>query len=215
MAIHIIEPAVPYDSNIYLLTGDRNVMIDTGTGVAHEHTASEIRRIIGSGKLDEVILTHCHFDHVGGVAAVTRDFGADVWAGEFDAPFVREADSHYTLDSMFGGRLHPQDVGGLSEGDVMDIGDHRLRVIWTPGHTEGGICLYDEVTHALFSGDTLFLDGVGRTDFPGGSYQKLGASLRKISNIDIRGLYPGHGNVSQDHGSDYLSRGLRLVGEGN
>lgn len=109
--------------------------------------------------------------------------------------------------------VRPVPVTDLVSGQILDNGEHRLRVVPTPGHTAGGVCLYDEMSHDLISGDTLFAGGVGRTDLPSGSFIQLRDSLHGISNIDIRGLYPGHGNCSEQYGSDYVKRGLRLVGD--
>ncbi len=215
MPINTIGPFALYDSNIYLLTGERNALIDTGTGQASSLVIGEIRRILDGRHLDYVILTHCHYDHVGGLEAILAETGAKAMAGRADADVISNADSRYTLDTMFGGRLNPVPVDPLDDGDVIDLGDRRLRVISTPGHTAGGICLYDESSRDLFSGDTVFLEGIGRTDFPGGSFQDLASSVRAISNIDIRGLYPGHGNATAEYGPDHLVRALRLVGELN
>jgi glyoxylase-like metal-dependent hydrolase (beta-lactamase superfamily II) len=97
------------------------------------------------------------------------------------------------------------------EEDVIDIGEHRLRVINTPGHTCGGICLYDEVTGSLFSGDTVFGSGIGRTDLPSGSAKELAMSLKKLSGIDVKTLYPGHMDIVSD-GNRAIRNGLRMMG---
>ena len=213
MSIHSVPTAIPYDSNVYLLKGERNVLIDTATGIDSGRMISNIRALLGGRGLDMVILTHCHGDHIGGLRDVMREFGSEAFALPPDSEHIRNNDDRYILGSLLGVSHGPVEVTDLSPGQIIDIGDHRLRVIPTPGHTAGGICLYDEVTHSLFSGDTLFLDGVGRTDFPSGSFQSLRQSLMTISNIDIRGLYPGHGNCSEQYGSDYVRKGLRLVGD--
>lgn len=213
MPVTRIESSIPYDSNIFLLKGDRNVLIDTGTGLDSDNTVSRIRDSVSGLSLDMVILTHCHVDHIGGLGKIIEEFSCDAYAFPPDSDFIRSADSMYTLDHHFGIDLDPQPIKDLSNGQVIDHGEYRLRVIHTPGHTPGGICLFDEISNDLFSGDTLFAGGVGRTDFPGGSTQQLIESLRLISNIDIRGLYPGHGDCSTQHGPDYVKRGLRVVGE--
>lgn len=114
-------------------------------------------------------------------------------------------------EEVIGRRLPPMEVDELRDGEIIDLGEHRLRVIDTPGHTSGSISLYDEVTKSLFSGDTLFQMGVGRTDFPTGSYEELAGSLIKLSNIEIKSLYPGHGNISE-HGDRMVRYGLDMMG---
>lgn len=212
MTIRIIGPFHPSDSNVYLLTGSRNVLIDTGLGLDVGLLASHIRSLIPGEGLDLIVLTHCHVDHVGGLYGLMKEFGCRAAAGEPDAEHIRKADS-YTLADLFGLELEQVPVDTLSDGDIIDIGDHRLRVISTPGHTEGGICLYDEVTRSLISGDTLFVNGIGRTDFPSGSISKLRSSLSLLEGFDFAGLYPGHGEISRSNGKEYLAFGKRMVGD--
>ena len=95
---------------------------------------------------------------------------------------------------------------------MIDIGPHKLRVIETPGHTMGGVCFYDEISSSLFSGDTLFADSVGRTDFNGGSISSLRTSIKYLSDIDLSNLYPGHGNPTSD-GPTAVKIGLKIVGD--
>lgn len=88
-----------------------------------------------------------------------------------------------------------------------------LEVIETPGHTTGGICLYDQVTGSLFSGDTVFAEGIGRTDFEGGDINQLRTSLNKLKKLDIKDLYPGHGPNVEGSGKESIIKGLRYTGE--
>jgi len=135
-----------------------------------------------------------------------------VCAGSFDAASIRESDHSLILDHEFGIDILPIQVCDLFDSDIVDLGEFRLRVLETPGHTKGGVCFYDEISSALFSGDTLFENGVGRTDFPGGSLASLKNSLKYISNMDVKGLYPGHGPCT-DNGSISVMRGLNIVGD--
>ena len=142
---------------------------------------------------------------------MVEEFGSEAMAGAGDAPYIANADPKYTLSDMFDGELYSMDITELVEGDVIDLGDHRLRVISTPGHTCGGICLYDEVTRSLFSGDTVFSYGVGRTDFPSGSKNELIGSLRKLSELDVGTLYPGHSEITEE-GNRAIKYGLMMMG---
>ena len=184
MSIHQIVSGVPYDSNIFLLRGSSNVLIDTGTGIASQVVSDRIRSLVGDGRLDAVLLTHCHVDHIGGLSQIIEEFGSTAYALPPDSDPIRTADSTYTLDLHFGLSLDPVDVVDLYPGEVIDIEQHRLRVIPAPGHTSGGVCFLDEVTGSLFSGDTVFLDGVGRTDFPSGSLSQLRSTLQSLGNIE-------------------------------
>ena len=212
MAIVSLGILDPRDSNVYLLKGDRNVLVDSGLGLYTDALAAKVVSALGGSSLDMIVLTHCHVDHIGGLKALAKRFGCAAFAHEADAVHIRNGDSKYTLDKYFGMDLGPMDVGDLDDGQIIDIGDHRFEVIHTPGHTEGGICLYDHVTKSLVSGDTVFLYGWGRTDFPGGSSEKMLASLRRLSKLDILGVYPGHGDYSPDQGHDSIVYALRSVG---
>ena len=210
--IHCIEPFMEADSNMYLLTGDKNILIDTGTGLSHGRLIDAVQSALGPGrKLDMILLTHCHFDHIGGAPYLVSAFGCTVHAGYADAEAVRSGDSTFTLSHYFGIDIPPIQVRDLREGDIIDNGEHRLRVIETPGHTMGGVCYYDEVSSSLFSGDTVFADGYGRTDFNGGSLDCLIKSIRKLSTMRIEGLYPGHGNPVAS-GSESIRLALEMIG---
>lgn len=211
MRIVKIQSSVDYDSGIYLVLSDRTMLVDAGTGF-DSAVPDRVRAALAGRGLDMVVATHCHFDHVGGIPAIVKEFGCPVYAGEADAVHMRGSDDRYTLASMFGGSLPMMDVNGLKDGQVIDLGEVSFRIISTPGHTKGSICLYEPGSGALISGDTLFGMGVGRTDFPGGSIADMRASLGLLSNIDIRELYPGHGSICRDCGPELTRRALAMVG---
>lgn len=211
MVVHQINSGTLFDSNIYLLIGDRTVLIDTGTGSENSRNIAAIKGLLNGRDLDMIILTHFHFDHIGGLNGMLKEFDSEALAGSGDAPYIMNGDPNYTLSGLFDGELEQTEVTELMEGDVVDIGEHRLRIINTPGHTSGGICLYDEITRSLFSGDTVFSNGVGRTDFPSGSGRELISSLRKLSELDVKTLYPGHSDISAD-GNRAIKYGLMMMG---
>ncbi len=210
--IYHISPINPIDSNIYLLTGSKNIIIDSGTGLSSRAIIDEIHSILAHSKIDYLLLTHCHFDHIGGALDFVDAFGCEVCAGFVDAVPIREGDHSYTLCRDFGLDIPPVPCSNLQHGDIIDIGDHRLEVISTPGHTLGGVCFYDQITKSLFSGDTLFSDGVGRTDFKGGSLASLRNSIKYLSTIPLNAIYPGHGRPNVD-GQGAVKRGLLIVGD--
>jgi glyoxylase-like metal-dependent hydrolase (beta-lactamase superfamily II) len=175
------------DSNIYFI-GD--AVIDTGTGFNFVRLFDFMKRLkIDPDKVKWVINTHYHFDHIGGNGYFPN---AKIAIHEADAAALEKGDAQKTNAAFFNGKIHPMKVEKkLKEGDVI-VG---LKVIHTPGHTPGSICLYDEKRKILFSGDTIFSDGVGRTDMPGGNEDHLGKSLEKLSKIDVKKMLPGHGEL--------------------
>jgi glyoxylase-like metal-dependent hydrolase (beta-lactamase superfamily II) len=142
-----------------------------------------------------LILTHTHWDHTGDAAELKRRFPEMLI-------YVHPNDEYRLIDPMKHTvwRL-PFEVEGvhpdryLNDGDTIEAGGIAFRVIHTPGHTEGGICLYDEKSKLLFAGDTLFAGSVGRTDLPGGAWETLVRSIadRLLTLPDDIRVYPGHG----------------------
>lgn len=211
MTIRAVPTPVPYDCNIYLVSGERPLLVDAGTGEASEEVVAAVRRMTQTPPA-AIVATHCHYDHAGGLADLAEAFGCEAYAGRVDAPYIRSGDPDLTVSRMFGARFRPAAVRDLDGGDVVGTGDHSFRVIETPGHTPGSICLYEESTGSLISGDTLFLTGYGRTDFKGGSQSAMRSSLRSLSKLDIRGLFPGHGSGCESYTPELMDRVLTLAG---
>jgi len=142
-------------------------------------------------RVTHIINTHCHADHVAGNAAVKAATHANICIHKDDATRLG-AMTNSAMARMFGGRGSPKADVRLDDGDVIAIGSTGLQVIHTPGHTPGGICLYHD--GHLITGDTLFVNGVGRTDLPGGSAALLIASIRdKIFTLPADTIiWPGH-----------------------
>lgn len=139
-----------------------------------------------------IIATHGHPDHVCGNRTVKDATGGAIVMHEADAAFFERSETQNYF-SMLGLEPSPPAEVKVKEGDIIEIGKHKWQVIHTPGHTPGGICLYCKPN--LITGDTLFVEGVGRTDFPGGSYSELLESLKKkvLTLPDETVIWPGHG----------------------
>ncbi|MEM2878904.1 MAG: MBL fold metallo-hydrolase, partial [Candidatus Hadarchaeales archaeon] len=111
--------------------------------------------------MDLLINTHCHYDHAGADHDFVMEFGCEVAIHRIEAKYLRDGDFHFTLSELFfGERMRAVEVSReLEDGDVIDLGELKLQVLHTPGHTAGSICLYEPERRMLFSGDTVFADG--------------------------------------------------------
>jgi hydroxyacylglutathione hydrolase len=193
----------PYDANSYLVND--SILVDVGMDA--ELTISELRKHIRAGKLETIILTHCHYDHSGGAGEVAAAYGAKIAIHEYDAPLLGNA--HACAASLFG-ETAPSIVPDimLKGGEVLGA----LEVIPTPGHTPGGICLYNAGSKILFSGDTVFQEGsFGRTDLYGGDARKLIESIGKLALLDVDIMYPGHGDIVAGNAGRHIKMALMMA----
>ena len=180
----------PLESNCYL-AGDESTkeifIIDPGGDY------KSIKSVIDKYSLKPkvVINTHGHGDHIG----ANEEFGIPVWIHRLDADFL--TDSSKNLSGAFGFFLKTKAASRLlKDGDILNVGKYNLEVIHTPGHTPGSICL--KAVGVIFTGDTLFCQGIGRTDFAYGSEKDIINSIKeKLFTLDDGYIiYPGHGPSS-------------------
>ena len=144
-----------------------------------------------------ILLTHGHFDHIMAVDAVRERYQIPVYAAEAERNTL--ADESYNMAAMIGvSALSVQADHWLQDGDEIELLGQPVRCLLTPGHTEGGMCYYFPKAGILFSGDTLFRESVGRTDFPGGSMSVLIRSIREKLFVlpEAVQVYPGHGLIT-------------------
>ncbi len=185
-------PLGAYYTNCYIIkdsaSGERAV-IDPGV---YTPVLERVLSEKGIQNIRYILLTHGHFDHICGVYALRENFGGEVLIHEADKSCLEDskrslADSAdgYEQTEMTADRV-------LADGDRIQLGDTEISVMHTPGHTMGSVCYIADGN--IFSGDTLFKRGVGRTDLPGGNLRTLASSLRKIGCIEGEyDIFPGHG----------------------
>jgi glyoxylase-like metal-dependent hydrolase (beta-lactamase superfamily II) len=152
----------------------------------------------------QVVDTHGHWDHIADNAALVAATGASLAVHSADADRLAHPQTimrlPFTIPPSTPDRL-------LNGGDAVTLGATTFEVLHTPGHTPGSICLYAEEAGVLFSGDTLFNMGMGRTDLPGGDENQLYVSLRHLANLPPEThVYPGHGEESPIDDNNWLMR---------
>jgi len=178
-------------SNCYLIGDDgEGAIIDPGA------KAQDIFELVKQSglKIKYIILTHAHVDHILSVDDIRESLNAEVMVHEEDAPFLMDA--WHNGSKLFGleKTFRPADVE-LKDGDIMKVGDLKLEIMHTPGHTPGGICI--KVNDKIFTGDTLFRMSVGRTDLGAGDQEDLMNSLHKLMELEDEIIvYPGHGTAT-------------------
>jgi glyoxylase-like metal-dependent hydrolase (beta-lactamase superfamily II) len=207
---------VGFDSNIYLIDDEIPALVDAGTGMRFRAVRSQIKKLgFGLSDIRLLVNTHCHFDHAGGDRDFVDASGCEVTIHEFEARLLESGDAAVSCAAMFGEELRPVEVSrALKEGDMLELGELILEVIHTPGHTVGGISLYNSDRRILFSGDTVFCGGVGRTDLPTGDEKALGQSLERLRGLAVEKLYPGHGPAAERDGGKYILEAIELLKSG-
>ena len=185
----MIYPIIdPYGSNCYLIIDKKVILVDSG---ANPGTIQRINEL--TTRVDLLINTHCHYDHVANDLSI-KETGAKIAVHVLDAAPMEMGDDLYVNAGLFGSRCPKIKVDQkLKDQDVIDLGEMKLHIIHTPGHTKGGICIYEPDSGSLFSGDTIFTDGIGRTDFAGGNFNELKNSVEELLKLRVDTLYPGHG----------------------
>lgn len=186
----------PICVNTYLLIDESRQAVVIDCGCLSPDENAQFQQYISDEKLTivRVLNTHLHLDHVFGNHMLAQIYGV--------LPDAHEADNFLAdrtvSDAAFfcvPGEVYNQSVGNfLHDGDQIEVGNIRLRVIHTPGHTPGGVCFYAEADKVIFTGDTLFWGSCGRTDLPGGDANEIFQSIcnRLLTLPDDVVVYPGH-----------------------
>lgn len=190
----------PIQENTYVVWDSslECVIIDAGNASAKEDRM--LSDFIAEQGLKPVMAvnTHGHFDHVMGVRYLQSTYGIPFALASGDNALVAQGAAHAMMFGLEAPTMPEKADVDLSTTDVIRFGETELKVIPTPGHTQGGVVLFEQQTKSLFTGDTLFRESIGRTDLPGGDYNALMNSI--LGNIIPLGdevtIYPGHGEKS-------------------
>jgi glyoxylase-like metal-dependent hydrolase (beta-lactamase superfamily II) len=189
--IHEVVAVGPLQCNCHILADKASkeaVIVDPGDD------ADEILRLVKGYKVLALLHTHCHFDHMTATRKVAEATGAEIRIHRSDKSYYDSLAQQYQMFRMPRKVDDPLPVKRfLKDGDRIDFGKHSLKVLHTPGHTEGSCCFHTE--GLLLSGDTLFQRSIGRTDLPGGNLEQEAESIRsKLYTLDPEtAVFPGHG----------------------
>ena len=187
----------PFQENCYII-GDEDsgvgAVVDPGDEAARIAMAVEQTGL----EIGSIIVTHAHIDHVGAVAALVDEYSCPVLMHAEAEPMLEQVPTQAMMMGLRFGKVPTVDHH-IGEGEMIEVGDLRLRPLYTPGHAPGHLAFYIEEEGLVLSGDALFAGSVGRVDLPGGSMEVLMRSIeeRLMTLPDETRVYPGHGPQTQ------------------
>jgi hydroxyacylglutathione hydrolase len=190
----IVIPVTPYEQNCSLIICEETqkaAIVDPGgnteriLAIVHKHDVT----------IEKILLTHGHLDHVGGTEAVAKVFNVPIIGPEKEDLFWLEQLEAQSQRFGFSPHTSFTPTAWLEEGEIVEVGNIKLKVLHIPGHTPGHVALLDEQSNQVIVGDILFNGGIGRSDFPrGDQYQLVSGIKKKLLTLAAETIvYPGHG----------------------
>lgn len=184
----------PLEVNCYIIWDrQKNIGVVMDPGAESERIEKEIKKL--GIEIKYIINTHGHFDHVGGIKKLKSLLNVENGMHEMDAPLLNEASKSATFFGLKTEHQDPPDFNFSDDEELKVTDDLIIKVLHTPGHTQGGVCFYVATEKIVITGDTLFAGSIGRTDLPGGNLSVLiNSILTKLLNLDDDVVaFPGHG----------------------
>ena len=182
-------------TNCYLLINvEKKELVVVDPATCPDYLVSHVK---SNGYIPKaILLTHAHFDHVMGIDGFVKEFDIPVYLHEEEKQILE--DPRLNLSGVFGASYSYNKASCLQDGQILELAGFQFKVIHTPGHTAGGCCYYEEAEGVLISGDTLFYQSVGRSDFPTGSMSILVRSIQEklFCLPDDVMVYPGHNDAT-------------------
>jgi hydroxyacylglutathione hydrolase len=183
----------PFQENCYIIGGDESgvgAVVDPGDEAARIALAVEQTEL----EVGSIIVTHAHIDHVGAVATLVDEYACPVLMHAESELMLKQLPTQAMMMGLKFGKVPAVDRH-ISDGEVLEVGELRLRSLYTPGHAPGHLAFYVEDEGLVLSGDALFAGSVGRTDLPGGSMEVLMRSIeeRLLTLPNETRVFPGHG----------------------
>ena len=187
----------PFQENTFILWDKTRECIIIDPGCYEENEKEYLRNFIESNNLNPVKLinTHCHIDHILGNKFVSEEWNIDLYTHKEDIPLIENAGEIARTYGFTEYKGSPYPKYFLEEGEVLEFGNSKLNILFTPGHSPGHICLLNTEENLIIAGDVLFNGSIGRTDLPGGDYDTLINSIKTklLCLQDDTEVFCGHG----------------------
>jgi len=193
-----------FSSNVYQIGNNDITLVDAGDGCKSNNVLIALQKLnLDVENITNVIVTHSHDDHWGGLVDLLQVIPLNILVYKDDVEYFIEQLNLIETNQNY-------EIVGLDDGDIIKTEGYKLRVIYTPGHDSGSICLYDEECKILFSGDTVFATGTTGSA-RSGSIDELKKSLKRLTTIDIEFLLPGHGDIAYKNANDAIRLALQRL----
>lgn len=183
-----------FDQNTYVIMQKNSaIIIDAGASV------ESVFEAVGKRKIEAVFITHCHLDHICYIEDYGKQFHCPIYINKQGESFLTDPNLNASQCFKMPRTYSVDNLCVMQENQKFTFGDINLTAIYTPGHTADGTCFLVEdescvgLEKVLFTGDTIFANGVGRVDLATGSEEQLRNSIYKILSLDFNEIYPGHG----------------------